>query len=200
VPGDADLVIVPGTKSTRGDLAYLRRQGWDIDLAAHLRRGGHVLGLCGGYQMLGRHLSDPNGVDGPSGEVEGLGLLNVTTVMGGDKRLRHCVATTLPDGEPVTGYEIHMGQTDGPDCARAWLQIDGRPEGAASEDGLVRGSYLHGIFASDGFRARFLAGLGHRSSARYEQGVDDTLDALAAHLERFMDLDALLQLADTPRF
>lgn len=197
--GDADLVLIPGSKSTLGDLAFFRSQGWDIDLRAHLRRGGHVLGLCGGYQMLGRHISDQDGVDGTPGEVEGLGLLDVKTVMGGDKRLRHCSATALPGNEPVTGYEIHMGVTDGPDCARAWLNVDGRPEGAASPDGLVRGCYLHGLFSSDPFRARFLAELGFSAETRYEDGVERTLDALADHLERHLDLGQLWELARAPR-
>ena len=199
LPGDADLVLIPGSKSTLGDLAFLRAQGWDVDLYAHVRRGGHVLGLCGGYQMLGRRLCDPDGVDGPAGEVKGLGLLDVDTIMGGDKQLRQCVAHALPGGEPVTGYEIHMGATDGPDCTRAWLSVDGRPEGAASPNGRVRGSYLHGMFASDPFRARFLQDLGYTSSTRYEDGVDETLDALAAHLERYLDLDQLWDLAATPK-
>ncbi len=199
LPGDADLVLIPGSKSTLGDLAFLRRQGWDIDLHAHHRRGGHILGLCGGYQMLGRHVRDPHGVDGPPGEAEGLGLLEVNTVMGGDKRLRRISATTLPGNEAVTGYEIHMGRTQGPDCDRAWLQVDGRPEGAASPDGLVRGSYLHGMFAADGFRARFLQDLGHRQTARYEQGVEHTLGALADHLESYLDVDLLWHLAREPK-
>jgi adenosylcobyric acid synthase len=199
LPGDADLVLLPGSKSTLGDLAFLRAQGWDVDLHAHVRRGGHVLGLCGGYQMLGRRLSDPDGVDGPAGEVEGLGLLDVDTVMGGDKHVRHCRATALPGNEPVTGYEIHMGATEGPDCARAWLSVDGRLDGAASPNGRVRGSYLHGLFASDSFRARFLRELGHESQIRYEDGVDAVLDALAAHLERYLDLDQLWELAAQPR-
>lgn len=199
LPGDADLVLIPGSKSTLADLAFLRAQGWDIDLRAHHRRGGHILGLCGGYQMLGRHLSDPDGVDGTPGEAEGLGLLDVDTVMGGDKRLRRCVATALPGNEPVTGYEIHMGRTDGPDCARAWLSVDGRPEGAASRDGLVRGSYLHGLFASDPFRAWFLGELGHGSETRYEDRVERTLDGLADHLEQYLDLDQLWDLAAVPR-
>jgi len=149
--------------------------------------------------MLGRRICDPDGVDGPSGEAEGLGLLDVETVMGGDKTVRQCRATALPDHEVVTGYEIHMGATNGPDCARAWLSVDGQPEGAASPDGLVRGSYLHGLFASDPFRARFLGALGHRSQMRYEEGVDAVLDALADHLERYMDLDQLWSLAAEPR-
>ena len=199
LPGDADLVLIPGSKSTLGDLSFLRGQGWDLDLRAHLRRGGHILGLCGGYQMLGQRISDPDGVDGAPGEVEGLGLLDVETVMGGDKRLRQCTATTLPGNVPVTGYEIHMGTTEGPDCARAWLDVDGRPEGAASPDGLVRGSYLHGLFSSDPFRAQFLGELGHDSNTRYDDGVDTTLDALADHLELYLDIDQLWELAAVPQ-
>ncbi|OIQ25806.1 MAG: cobyric acid synthase CobQ [Alphaproteobacteria bacterium MedPE-SWcel] len=198
LPGDADLILIPGSKSTIGDLAYLRAQGWDIDILAHHRRGGHILGLCGGYQMLGKTIDDPNGVDGRPGKVEGLGLLDVHTVMGGDKRVTLSSARTLQDDLPVTGYEIHMGRTTGPDCARAWLTLDGRDEGAVSTDGRVRGSYLHGIFTSDRFRAGFLAELGHEASAQYDAGVDDTLDALADHLERYLDIDLLLQLAKPP--
>ncbi|UWQ50853.1 cobyric acid synthase [Leisingera caerulea] len=195
LPGDADLIILPGSKSTIGDLAYLRRQGWDIDILAHYRRGGHVLGLCGGYQMLGKTIDDPEGVDGRPGKVDGLGLLDVHTVMAGEKRVTLTEAVTRNGNLPVSGYEIHMGRTEGADCARAWLDIDGRAEGAASADGRVKGSYLHGLFSSDGFRASVLAGLGHESQAGYEDGVEETLDALAEHLERYMDLDQLLELA-----
>ena len=198
LPGDADLILLPGSKTTMGDLAAFRAQGWDIDLAAHIRRGGHVLGLCGGYQMLGRLISDPEGVDGLQGEVAGLGHLDITTQMAGRKRLALQSATALPGGEAVTGYEIHMGETSGPDCARAWLDIDGRPEGAASADGRVMGCYLHGLFASDSFRKSFLARIGARSSATYEEGVEATLDTLAAHLERHLDIDLLLSLAAEP--
>ncbi|WP_170358472.1 cobyric acid synthase [Ruegeria arenilitoris] len=200
LPGDADLVILPGSKSTIGDLAFFRKQGWDIDLYAHVRRGGHVLGLCGGYQMLGRVIADPDGVDGRPGGVDGLGLLDVETVMSGKKRVELQSAQALPGGEPVTGYEIHMGRTQGPDTARAWLQVEGRPEGAASRDGRVLGSYLHGIFASDAFRASFLQRFGARSELAYEVSVEQTLESLADHLEQHMDLDALLSLAAEPRF
>ncbi|KUJ85577.1 cobalamin biosynthesis protein CobQ [Ruegeria marisrubri] len=198
LPGDADLVLLPGSKSTIGDLTFFRAQGWDIDLYAHVRRGGHVLGLCGGYQMLGKTISDPEGVDGKPGKVDGLGLLDVSTVMAGEKQvtLRH--ATALPGREPVSGYEIHMGRTEGPDCARAWLEIDGRPEGAASADGRIRGSYLHGLFTSDPFRASYLASLGVASTTAYDDGVENALDALADHLERHMDLDLILSLAEEP--
>ncbi len=195
LPGDADLVLIPGSKSTLGDLAYLRAQGWDIDILAHHRRGGHVMGLCGGYQMLGRRISDPHGVDGRSGDVAGLGLLDVKTVMGDEKRVTLVDATTADSQLPVTGYEIHMGQTTGPDCARNWLQIGARPEGATSENGRVRGSYLHGLFASDPFRAAFLGQFGQSSQTQYDTSVDAALDQLADHLETYMDLDHLLSLA-----
>ncbi|MBO9444532.1 cobyric acid synthase [Ruegeria sp. R14_0] len=199
LPGDADLVLLPGSKSTIGDLAYFRAQGWDVDIYAHVRRGGHVLGLCGGYQMLGKTIADPDGVDGRPGTVEGLGLLDVETVMAGQKQVKLTSARALDGGEPVSGYEIHMGRTEGPDCARAWLEVDGRPEGAVNASGRIRGSYLHGIFSSDTFRASYLSQLGVQSNLSYEDGVEDTLDALADHLERTMDLDHLLALAEQPK-
>ena len=192
IPGDAALVVIPGTKSTRGDLAFLRAQGWDIDIAAHLRRGGHLLGLCGGYQMLGRTIRDPAGHDGAPGDSEGLGHLDVLTEMAPDKRLVRTRGTAL--GQPVSGYEIHMGRTAGPDAARPFAMIPG-PEGAISRDGRVMGTYLHGVFAEDGFRAAFLARLGAASLPGYETGVEDTLDALADHLETHADVGAILALA-----
>lgn len=196
LPGDAALVILPGSKATIADLAVLRAQGWDIDLAAHLRRGGHVWGLCGGYQMLGRTIADPEGIEGPPAEVPGLGLLDIHTVLQGDKTLRlthgHCAET----GQPVSGYEIHLGQSAGPDCARPAFVIGDAPEGAVSADGRVRGSYLHGVFAADGFRRAELARLGHRAEGpAYEAMVEATLDALADHLAAHADLDRLLSLA-----
>ncbi|WP_417679892.1 cobyric acid synthase [Pseudodonghicola sp.] len=197
LPGDADLVLIPGSKSTRADLAFLRAQGWDIDIQAHLRRGGHVLGLCGGYQMLGRSIADPEGLEGAPGTDPGLGLLDVDTVMTGDKTVVEREGRALPGGERLSGYEIHLGRTEGPDRARGWLRIDGETEGAASPDGRVRGSYLHGMFSSDPFRAAFLAELGQRSSHAYDDGVEATLEALADHLERYMDINELLRIART---
>jgi adenosylcobyric acid synthase len=197
IPGDATLVIVPGTKSTRGDLAFLRAQGWDIDLLAHHRRGGHVLGICGGYQMLGRAVADPEGIEGPPGESPGLGLLDVTTVMRGDKTLREVTARHVPSGARMRGYEIHIGRTEGADRARPFAVIDGAgPEGAVSPDGRVAGSYLHGMFADDGFRAAFLTGLGVTPAGEdYAGGVLAVLDRLAAHMERHLDVAGLLALA-----
>ncbi|MGX9856023.1 cobyric acid synthase [Limimaricola variabilis] len=197
LPGDADLVLIPGSKSTIADLAAFRAEGWDIDLKAHVRRGGRVLGICGGYQMLGRSIADPEGIEGAPGRVKGLGLLDVETVMRPEKRLG-LVRGRLRDGGAIDGYEIHIGETAGPDhAARAWIEIEGRPEGAASADGRVRGCYLHGLFSDDAFRAAFLTELGGRASgASYEAGVETALDALAAHLERHLDIDRLLALAE----
>ena len=196
LPGDADLVIIPGSKSTISDLAHFRAQGWDIDLAAHVRRGGQVLGICGGYQMLGHQISDPDGIEGAATAVPGLGLLNIHTIMKPHKRLAQTTATYLATGDTVTGYEIHIGETTGADCDRAWLSIDDRPEGAASPDGLIKGCYLHGLFAADGFRKAFLDTFGKPVTDHlYAASVEDTLDALGQHLETHMDVDRLLGLA-----
>ncbi len=197
LPGDADLVLIPGSKSTIADLAHFRAQGWDTDLLAHVRRGGHVLGICGGYQMLGREISDPSGLEGPASRVRGLGLLDVTTVMGAHKRLALTDAVFTETGDPLRAYEIHLGETTGPDRTHSWLSIDGKTEGAASPDGRIRGCYLHGLFASDAFRAAYMAGIGKPVSPMdYESGIDATLDALADHLEACLDIDALLALAE----
>ncbi|MGI3170656.1 cobyric acid synthase [Pseudooceanicola sp. C21-150M6] len=195
LPGDADLVLIPGSKSTIADLRHFRAQGWDIDLIAHVRRGGHVLGLCGGYQMLGRTISDPDGLEGDAGSCNGLGLLDVTTRLDQKKRVTRTQAIHNETGSKIDGYEIHLGQTSGPDCSRAWLDVGGKAEGAASADGRVRGCYLHGLYSSDQFRAHDLARLGGRSSLQFEDGVEATLDGLAAHLRRHLDLDAILALA-----
>ena len=196
LPGDTDLVIIPGSKSTRGDLAYLRAQGWDIDLAAHLRRGGRVLGICGGYQMLGQVVRDPDGIEGVAGETLGLGHLAIDTAMTPDKRLTRTEAVHAATGLAMQGYEIHIGRSDGPDRARPFAHIDGQPEGAVSQDGRVMGSYLHGMFSNDTFRAGFLRQIGAQASgSTYSAAVETTLDALAAHLEAHVDVAGLLALA-----
>ena len=195
IPADADLVIIPGTKSTRGDLAFLRAQGWDAGLADHVRRGGRVLGICGGYQLLGREIADPAGIEGDPGTEAGLGLLDVATVMLPDKRLTEVAALHVPTGAGFRGYEIHIGRTSGPDAARPFALVEGAPEGAISSDGRIAGSYLHGMFRDDGFRAAYLAGLGVTSQTAYDATVETTLDALAAHLERHLDVDGLFALA-----
>ena len=204
LPGDAHLIILPGTKATIADLAFLREQGWDIDIAAHHRRGGAVLGICGGYQMLGKRIADPDGIEGEAARVPGLGLLDVETVLGGDKTLAQTKATDAETGEKVTGFEMHVGRTTGADTARPMLLLgsgaaDGADgvDGAVSADGRVRGCYLHGLFAADRFRHAFLARLGRRRVRGIAYGVeiDRVLDRLALHLEDTIDLDRILEVA-----
>lgn len=195
LPADAHVIILPGSKSTIGDLSFLRAQGWDIDIAAHLRRGGHVVGLCGGYQMLGRIIADPEGMEGPAQTVPGLGLLDVETVLSGNKLVRPVKGRHWPTGEHITGYEIHLGRTNGADCARPLVDLDGQPEGAISPDGRVTGSYVHGLFADDRFRHAWLAGFGQAGSLAYEAGIEATLEALADHCERHLDVEAIIRLA-----
>ncbi|WP_246154653.1 cobyric acid synthase [Methylobacterium oryzihabitans] len=201
IPAEADLVLLPGSKTTIPDLVVLREQGWDIDLKAHRRRGGRILGLCGGYQMLGTHLSDPHGIEGGPREIAGLGLLDVATVMTPDKRLVAVTGTSLPEGTPFAGYEMHLGTTAGPDAARPLLRLaDGRPDGAVSADGLVCGTYVHGLFADDRQRALWLGRLGAPvSGASYEAEIDRVLDGLAGHLEAHVDCDRLLAIARAGR-
>jgi len=200
LPRDAALIILPGSKATLADLAALRREGWDIDLFAHHRQGGMILGLCGGFQMLGRRIADPQGCEGPAGEAPGLGLLDIDTVLGGDKRLAAAAGHAITGGEPVTGYEMHLGETTGPGLSRPMLRLGGRDDGAVSADGLVAGTYLHGLFAGDRFRRAFLLRFGAMPGAvAYEAGIEATLDALADHLEQSLDLDALLAAARPPR-
>lgn len=196
LPGDADLVVIPGSKSTRSDLADLRTQGWDIDLAAHHRRGGQILGICGGYQMLGTTIRDPDGIEGAPGETQGLGLLNVETKMTPEKRLTETPAKHKDTNIDFLGYEIHKGRTTGPDTDRPFATTEKGPEGATSPDGKIIGSYLHGMFRDDDFRQAFLTSLGVRTaSTSYNDTVDKTLDALADHMENHLDLNGLFALA-----
>ena len=195
IPGDCDLVLLVGSKATIADLRVLKESGMDVDIRAHVRRGGHVLGLCGGYQMLGRTISDPDGIEGRAATVEGLGLLQVDTVLSGDKRLE-AVAGHSFDDEPLSGYEMHIGRTTGPDCVRAFADLGGLADGGMSPDGRIVGTYLHGLFANDRQRAAWLRRLGgHASGLDYEAGVDAVLNRLAAHMEQHLDLAGLLRLA-----
>jgi adenosylcobyric acid synthase len=192
----ADLVILPGSKATIADLKFLREQGWHIDLFAHARRGGRVLGVCGGYQMLGKGVSDPQGMEGPPDEIEGLGLLDVATHLTVKKTLRQVEGVCLMNGALFQGYEMHVGVTKGPDCARPLLRFaDGRLDGAISADSRVAGAYVHGLFAGDRQRAAWVASLGAVGELDYEATIERTLDKLADHCEAHLDCEGLLAAA-----
>ena len=197
LPAEAALVILPGSKTTIAGLAAFRREGWDIDLFAHLRRRGHVFGLCGGYQMLGKAIRDPAGVEGPPGEAQGLGLLDIETELLGDKLLAPVHGMGAQNGVPFSGYEMHVGRSIGPDCARPVVRFaDGRGDGATSADGRVSGCYVHGLFTEAAQRSALLARLGgNGSGVPYDESLDAALDAVASHLETHIDLDRLLTLA-----
>jgi adenosylcobyric acid synthase len=196
IPGDTALVIIPGSKSTMADLAAVRTTGWDIDLQAHVRRGGRVLGLCGGYQMLGHTIHDPKGLEGTAGSGRGLSLLDVETTLLPEKTLTRITATHVASGKEISGYEIHLGSTHGPDCVRPFARIGNADDGATSADGQVSGTYIHGCFVGDGFRSAYLKSLGATSSdLAFESLIEKTLDELAAHLEQHLDLALMLELA-----
>ncbi|RWO08125.1 MAG: cobyric acid synthase [Mesorhizobium sp.] len=196
LPDDAGLVIIPGSKSTIGDLLRFRENGWDRDLVAHRKRGGHVVGICGGFQMLGRVVRDPDGIEGSATETEGLGLLDVETVMQPEKTVRNVSARSVQFDLPLEGYEIHLGRTTGPDTLRPSAVINGADDGAVSADGKVSGSYLHGLFSADAFRAKFLENLGVKGGGiDYRAEVERALDEIAAELEIHLDCDAIFGLA-----
>ncbi|RVD44139.1 cobyric acid synthase [Mesorhizobium sp. M4B.F.Ca.ET.019.03.1.1] len=196
LPADAGLVVIPGSKSTIGDLLKFRENGWDRDLLAHRKRGGHVVGICGGFQMLGRKVSDPAGIEGSVTEAEGLGLLDIETLMEPEKTVRNVSARSVQFDLPLEGYEIHLGRTVGPDLARPSAIINGIDDGAISADGKVVGTYLHGLFSADAFRARFLESLGVKGGGiDYRADVERALDEVAAELETHLDCDAIFGLA-----
>ena len=188
LPDDAGLVILPGSKSTISDLSDLKAQGWDRDLAAHVRRGGRVIGICGGYQMLGRMVHDPFGIEGGRAEMPGLSLLDVETEMAPEKTVRNSAARSTEYDVPLAGYQIHLGITRGPDCIRPSAIVDGAPDGALSADGRIMGTYLHGLFASDAYRARLLQSFGlSGEGGNYRESVDRALDEVASGLEQHLD-------------
>ena len=194
IPRDADVVILPGTKSTLADLRFLRSQGWHHDIIAHARSGGRVLGLCGGYQLLGKKIRDLHGIEGDPEEADGLGLLNVETDMLDNKTIRPLIGVYAIDDVAIAGYEIHIGKTYGPDTKRRFVRFDHGEDGAISADGNVAGCYVHGLFSSDEFRATWLNEIrsGSASDLKYETSVDNYLDQLADGLEESLDIDALL--------
>ena len=198
LPRDADLIILFGTKSTLGDLEFLRQQGWDHDILAHARAGGAVLGICGGYQMLGRTVLDLDGHDGMPCQMKGLGLQEVGTRMTGNKRVVETDGRSVELDVPVTGYEIHTGETNGPDAERPFATLAGQADGARSANGRIQGTYLHGAFASDDFRRAWLRRLGAETddTLDYDAAVEQALDALADGVEAALNIEALFALAD----
>ena len=195
IPAEASLIILPGSKATIADLRALRTEGWDIDILSHHRRGRPILGICGGYQMLGRSISDPDGIEGEPERIEGLGLLDVDTRLTGDKSLERVAGTAW--GQSFAGYEMHVGLTDGPDRARHFARLaDGRTDGAVSADGRICGTYVHGLFASTEARAGLLASLGVKSGVvDYAASVEQALDDIAGQLELHADIDAMIEMA-----
>lgn len=193
---DADLIILPGSKNTRGDLAWLHAQGWPDRIRRHLRYGGKVIGICGGFQMLGSCVDDPHGVEGVAGHSKGLGLLGLGTTLTRQKRLAQVTGRCVfaPDAleAEVTGYEIHMGVSTGDALSRPAFEIDGRAEGACSDDGQVLGTYLHGLFDHANACTALLrwAGLhsGHvvDTAALREASLDRIADAAEPLLERLL--------------
>ncbi len=187
-PQNVRLVVLPGSKSTIADMIQFKGLGWDIELLNHLQRGGHVLGICGGFQMLGKVVRDPNAIEGTIREVAGMGVLDVETTLVPQKTVLNRKAVDAETGMELSGYEIHMGQTMGPDCSRPMVKFDGNPDGAMSEDGRVKGSYLHGLFTSDKWRHSYLKELGVQTGGmNYLQEVNKTLEELADHLEKVVD-------------
>jgi adenosylcobyric acid synthase len=195
-PPAADLIVLPGSKSVQRDLAWLRENGWDRAIARHLRYGGKVLGICGGMQMLGREIDDPDGLEGPAGCVNGLGLLELDTTLTPDKLLENVTGKlTFGNGSaPVHGYEIHMGRTRGAALSRPSVMLDGgRPDGAISEDGQIAATYLHGVFDTPQSCAAWLewAGVREAEPLDYPALREASLDRLADTLAGSLDLAAI---------
>jgi adenosylcobyric acid synthase len=194
----ADLIVLPGSKSVSADLAFLRAQGWEAALQTHLRYGGKVLGICGGFQMLGETLHDPQGLEGAAGSTDGLGWLEMETTLEPHKQLK-CVAGRLAFADAaVTGYEIHMGVSSGAALQNPAVQLKGGPEGALSPDGRVAGTYLHGLFDHPEACAAWLRWAGLREADAgfdyrqlREQGLERLADAVEQHLD-WARLDPLL--------
>ncbi len=186
----ADLIILPGSKSVRADLARLREHGWDAAIARHLRYGGKVLGICGGLQMLGTRIDDPHGLEGPAGSSAGLGLLDYATVLEPEKQLRNVRGRLALDDLDVSGYEIHAGVSVGPALAMPAVRLDdGRSDGALSADGQVMATYLHGLFEAPAACAALLSWAGLREArqvdyhARRERDIERLADLVEAHLD-----------------
>lgn len=192
IPG-ADLIVLPGSKNTRGDFAWLRAQGWPEHIARHLRYGGKVIGICGGFQMLGRTVADPHGVEGAPGVANGLGLLAIETELTREKRLVKvdglCTFENESGAGAVSGYEIHMGVSQGAALEHPAFTIEGRGEGAVSADGQILGTYLHGLFDHPDACTALLRWAGLRSHHVVDTGQlrEASLDRIAQTVEGLVD-------------
>lgn len=193
----ADLIVLPGSKSVRADLAWLRANGWEAAIQRHLRYGGKLLGICGGLQMLGQRIADPLGLEGEAGESEGLGLLAFDTMLETEKQLRNVRGRLCLEGAEVSGYEIHAGVSDGPALCQAAVELDdGRRDGAISADGQVLVTYLHGLFESPAACAALLrwAGLGEVETVDYHALRERDIERLADLVEAYLDVTRLRAL------
>ena len=201
--GGADLIILPGSKSVRADLAWLRAGGWETAIQRHLRYGGRLIGICGGLQMLGRRIHDPHGLEGAAGSSEGLGLLALDTTLEPGKQLRNVSGRLTIGNAPVWGYEIHAGVTPGAALARPAVRLGHGPDGALSEDGAILGTYLHGLFEAPDACAALLSWAGLRAAERLDYAAlrASALDRLADAVEQHLDtgrLRSILHLAAVP--
>jgi adenosylcobyric acid synthase len=196
-PPPADLVILPGSKSVRSDLDWLRQQGWPEYMERHLRYGGKVMGICGGLQMLGRVIEDPLGLEGPRGESPGLQWLDLETTLESEKQLRNTTGVLSFEGAAVRGYEIHAGVSRGSALTTPSAVLeDGRPDGAISDDGKILGTYLHGVFESPDACAALLrwAGLSDPKRIDYREVRERAIERVADSVETHLDMHAILGL------
>jgi adenosylcobyric acid synthase len=201
IPAGMDAILLPGSKATLADMDFIRMQGWDIDIHAHVRQGGTVIGLCAGYQMLGQTLSDPEGIEGPARTIKGLGLLDFQTTLTASKKLVEEDGQDHLTSSAIRGYHMHVGRSEGAALERPFVTLASGPDGAISPDKRIMGGYLHGLFASDEFRYKFINRfkIQNEKIDNFEYLVENTLDKLAEHMERHLDLDGLLEVANDAR-
>jgi adenosylcobyric acid synthase len=194
----ADIIILPGSKSVRDDLAWLRDKGWDAAIERHLRYGGKLMGICGGFQMLGKWIHDPHGIEGESGSIEGLGLFDMETTLQPEKQLRNVHGKLSIDNAEISGYEIHAGVTCGAALEKPAIQLEKYTDGAISEDNLIFATYLHGLFESSAACATLLGWAGLKATQFHDYHVlrEADINRVADMVEQHLDTDRLLSLLD----
>ncbi|MCB1616770.1 MAG: cobyric acid synthase, partial [Pseudomonadales bacterium] len=194
----ADLIIIPGTKNVRIDLDFLRENGWDKAINKHLRYGGKLLGVCGGYQMLGRSIHDPEGIESAAGASDALGLLDFETTLEKEKQLQQVKGTLCHSGAAISGYEIHAGISKGPALDNPAVKLEGRVDGVRSEDGQIMGTYLHGLFDDEASLQSLLqwAGLEQVQAFDYHALKEREINRLADAMGKAIDIDKLLAVVD----